>query len=127
MSSLRPPSLVPVALASALALALVGCGDKAPPEAMPAAEVPKVLDNAFGKASAEDKALAMAAQQAIQKDEQTVALEMLEALSRKAELTPEQREAAARSALSVRSKLLDAASKGDQAAKDYLEEQRARK
>ena len=123
----RPARRLALALALSLASARVGCGDKAPPEPMPAAEVPKALNDAFGKASAEDQALAKAAQQAVQKDEQTVALELLEALSRKAELTPEQREIAARSALSVRSKLLDAANKGDKAAQDYLEEQRARK
>ncbi|MEI6340686.1 MAG: hypothetical protein WCR07_01920 [Verrucomicrobiota bacterium] len=121
-------SLVPSpALVVVLALVLVGCGDPAPPKTMPAAEVPKALNDAFAKGSTEDKALASAAQQAIQKDEQTVALELLEALARKAELTPEQREIAARSALSVRSKLLDAASKGDKSAQDYLEQQRARK
>jgi predicted small lipoprotein YifL len=122
-----PHRALRLALALSLATALAGCGDKAPPEPMPAAEVPKALNDAFGKASAEDQSLAKAAQQAVQKDEQAVALELLQALANKADLTPEQREIAARSALSVRSKLLDAANKGDKAAQDYLEQQRARK
>lgn len=122
-----PHRALRLALALSLATALAGCGVKAPPEPMPAAEVPKALNDAFGKASAEDQSLAKAAQQAVQKDEQAVALELLQALANKADLTPEQREIAARSALSVRSKLLDAANKGDKAAQDYLEQQRARK
>lgn len=122
-----PPPALRLGLSLSLAAALFGCGDKAPPEPMPAAEVPKALNDAFGKASAEDQSLAKAAQQAVQKDEQAVALELLQALANKADLTPEQRDIAARSALSVRSKLLDAANKGDKAAQEYLEQQRARK
>lgn len=108
-------------------LLLVGCGEKPAPEPIATTEVPKTLDTAFSGASAEAKAAAKAATEALQKDEQSMALEALEALSRKTDLTPEQRDAAAKAALSVRAGILDAANKGDAAAKAYLDEQRARK
>jgi hypothetical protein len=130
--SLRSPASAAVrlraaALASVIAtgLFLAGCGDGSAPKPVSADEVPKVLDKAFGKASSENQALAKAAKDAMQKDEQTVALEMLEALSRKPELTFEERAAAAVAALSVRAKLMEAASKGDKAARDYLDHQNA--
>ena len=109
------------------ALLLTGCGDKPAPEPISTAEVPKTLDAAFNSASAETKAAAAAAKDALQKDEQSLALEALEALARKSDLTPEQRDAAGKAALSVRAGILDAANKGDAAAKAFIEEQRARK
>jgi hypothetical protein len=109
------------------ALLLTGCGDKPAPEPISTAEVPKTLDAAFKSASAETKAAAAAAKDALQKDEQSLALEALEALARKSDLTPEQRDAAGKAALSVRAGILDAANKGDAAAKAFIEEQRARK
>jgi hypothetical protein len=109
------------------ALLLTGCGDKPAPEPISTAEVPKTLDAAFNSASAETKAAAAAAKEALQKDEQSLALEALEALARKSDLTPEQRDAAGKAALSVRAGILDAANKGDAAAKAFIEEQRARK
>lgn len=121
----RPQAIALTLLCAALLLP--GCGDKPAPEPISAAEVPKTLDTAFSGASAEAKAAAKAASDALQKDEQSMALEALEALSRKTDLTPEQREAAAKAALSVRAGILDAANKGDAAAKAYLDEQRARK
>ncbi len=104
-----------------------GCGDKPAPEPISAAEVPKTLDNAFNTASPEARAAAKAAAEALQKDEQSMALDALEALAQKTDLTPEQREAAAKAAVSVRAGIVDAAAKGDAAAQAYLEEQRARK
>ena len=109
------------------ALLLTGCGDKPAPEPISTAEVPKTLDAAFNSASSETKAAAAAAKEALQKDEQSLALEALEALARKSDLTPEQRDAAGKAALSVRAGILDAANKGDAAAKAFIEEQRARK
>ena len=109
------------------ALLLTGCGDKPAPDPISTAEVPKTLDAAFNSASAETKAAAAAAKEALQKDEQSLALEALEALARKSDLTPEQRDAAGKAALSVRAGILDAANKGDAAAKAFIEEQRARK
>lgn len=117
-----------VLLGSCLALALLaGCREQPAPEPISAAEVPKTLDTAFSGASAEAKAAAKAAAEALQKDEQSMALEALEALSRKTDLTPEQREAAAKAANSVRAGIVEAANKGDAAAQAFLEEQRARK
>ncbi len=120
LSALLPATLVAACL-------FTGCGDKPAPEPIATTEVPKTLDSAFNSASAETKAAAAAAKEALQKDEQSLALEALEALARKSDLTPEQREAAGKAALSVRAGILDAANKGDAAAKAYLEEQRARK
>lgn len=120
LSTLLPATLVAACL-------LTGCGDKPAPEPISTAEVPKTLDSAFNSASPEAKAAAAAAREALQKDEQSLALEALEALSRKSDLTPEQRDAAGKAALSVRAGILDAANKGDAAAKAFLEEQRARK
>jgi hypothetical protein len=117
-------SLAAVALCAAT---LCGCGDKPAPEPISAAEVPKTLDTAFNGASPEARAAAKAAAEALQKDEQSMALDALEALARKTDLTPEQRDAAAKAAVSVRAGIVDAASKGDAAAQAYLEEQRARK
>lgn len=122
---IRPSTAFAATLVSALLL--TGCGDKPAPEPISTAEVPKTLDAAFNSASAETKAAAAAAKEALQKDEQSLALEALEALARKSDLTPEQRDAAGKAALSVRAGILDAANKGDAAAKAFLEEQRARK
>lgn len=115
------------AVVALCATALCGCGDKPAPEPIATAEVPKTLDNAFKSASADDRAAAKAAAEALQKDEQSMALDALEALARKPDLTPEQREAAAKAALSVRAGIVDAANKGDAAAQAFLEQQRARK
>lgn len=125
MMNRRFSALLPVTLVTACLL--TGCGDKPAPEPIATTEVPKTLDTAFTSASAETKAAAAAAKEALQKDEQSLALEALEALARKSDLTPEQRDAAGKAALSVRAGILDAANKGDAAAKAYLEEQRARK
>jgi hypothetical protein len=116
-----------LAAAALCAATLCGCGDKPAPEPISAAEVPKTLDSAFSSASPEARDAAKAAAEALQKDEQSMALEALEALSRKTDLTPEQRDAAAKAAISVRAGIVDAAAKGDAAAQAYLEEQRARK
>jgi len=115
------------AVVALCAATLCGCGDKPAPEPISAAEVPKTLDSAFNSASPEARAAAKAAAEALQKDEQSMALDALEALARKTDLTPEQREAAAKAAVSVRAGIVDAAAKGDAAAQAYLEEQRARK
>ncbi len=116
-----------LAAAALCAAAFCGCGEKPAPEPISAAEVPKTLDTAFNGAPPEARAAAKAAAEALQKDEQSMALDALEALARKTDLTPEQREAAAKAAVSVRAGIVDAAAKGDAAAQAYLEEQRARK
>jgi hypothetical protein len=110
-----------------LASALVGCSEPPPPAPIPAAEIPKTLEGAFSKASPEMRGVMTEATKALEGGEQSVALENLEALSRQPDLTPEQREAASRAALTVRGSILEAAKKGDAGAQAYLEQQRARK
>ena len=125
------PSVRRVGFSAVCGLALVtgisGCGEPPPPTPIPAAEIPKTLDSTFSSASPAMKEAMGSAKRALEGGEQSVALESLEELSRQPELTPEQRDAAARAALTVRGSILEAASKGDEAAKAYLEQQRARK
>jgi|LauGreDrversion4_2_1035121.scaffolds.fasta_scaffold345080_2 hypothetical protein len=106
---------------------MTGCGEPPPPEPIPTAEIPKTLEAAFSKASPEMRGVMADATKALEGGEQSVALENLEALSRQPDLTPEQRDAASRAALTVRGSILEAAKKGDPGAQSYLEEQRARK
>jgi len=113
-------------LLAALAI-LPGCGDKAPPEPIAVNEVPGTVSSAFNTASPEARAAAKEAVEALQKDEQSMALDALEALARKSDLTPEQREAATKAAVSVRAGIVEAAAKGDAAAQAFLEAQRSRK
>ena len=104
-----------------------GCGEPPPPTPIPTAEIPKTLESTFSSASPAMKEAMGTATRALEGGDQSVALESLEELSRQPDLTPEQRDAAARAALTVRGSILEAASKGDEAAKAYLEQQRARK
>ena len=110
-----------------LVMGISGCGDPPPPTPIPAAEIPKTLESSFASASPAMKEAMGSAKRALEGGEQSVALESLEELSRQPDLTPEQRDAAARAALTVRGGILEAARKGDEAAKAYLEQQRARK
>ncbi|MBM3903433.1 MAG: hypothetical protein FJ379_15305 [Verrucomicrobia bacterium] len=116
-----------VACGLALWMGTSGCGEPPPPTPIPAAEIPKTLENTFSSASPAMKEAMGTAARALEGGDQSVALESLEELSRQPDLTPEQRDAAARAALTVRGSILEAASKGDEAAKAYLEQQRARK
>lgn len=108
-------------------IGMSGCGEPPPPTPIPAAEIPKTLETTFSSASPAMKEAMGTATRALEGGDQSVALESLEELSRQPDLTPEQRDAAARAALTVRGSILEAASKGDEAAKAYLEQQRARK
>lgn len=116
----------PVVLAVVLAALAVGC-HKEPPAPMAAEQVPAALESAFKGANATTKAEADAAAAAVKNDEQGMAVEALERLSRQPDLTPEQREAVTRASIGARKKILDAAAAGDKAAKEFLEQQAARK
>ncbi len=130
-SSLSMPKALRLGSFAACGMALLmgtsGCGEPPPPTPIPAAEIPKTLESTFSSASPAMKEAMGTATRALEGGDQSVALESLEELSRQPDLTPEQRDAAARAALTVRGSILEAASKGDEAAKAYLEQQRARK
>jgi len=114
------------ACALALVVAFAGCR-KDPPAPLPADQIPAALGAAFKGADAATRAEADAAAAAVRNDEQAQSMETLERLSRRPDLSPEQREATTRAAMGVRRKILDAAAAGDQAAKDFLQQQAARK
>lgn len=122
----RFPKFLP-SVAFAALLAGAGCGRKEAPAPMAVEQVPQTLQGAFDKAGGQAKAAADEAMEAMKNDQQAVALDVLEKLAMQAELSAEQREAAARSALAVRQKILDDAANGNAAAKEFLEQQRARK
>jgi len=125
--STRLPGVQTLAVLVGASLLVSGCSEPPPPEPIPSAEIPKTLEGAFSKASPEMRGVMNDATKALEGGEQSVALENLEALSRQPELTPEQRDAASRAALTVRGSILEAAKKGDAGAQAYLEQQRARK
>lgn len=114
-------------LSLAALLSAAGCGRQEAPAPMAVEAVPQTLQGAFDKSGGAAKAAADQALEAMKNDQQAVALDVLEKLAMQAELTAEQREAAARSAIAVRQQILEAAAKGDAAAKEFLEQQRARK
>ncbi len=130
MRHASPPNMIsrilPLLLLGAVCV-LPGCKEAQPPEPIASSEVPATVNNAFDSASPEVRAAAQEAVAALQKDEQSMALEALEALARKGELTPEQREAATKAAVSVRAGIVEAAAQGDAAAQAFLEAQRSRK
>ncbi len=125
--SIFPVSRRWVTLSLALAALAVGCHRNEPPAPIASDQIPQALQTAFQQAGAPQKAEADAAAAALKNDEQGQALEALERLSRQPGLTPEQREAATRSAISVRQKIIAAAAAGDRAAKEFLEQQAASK
>lgn len=111
----------------AAAATFTGCKEQEPPPPPAISDVPKNLDGAFATANPESRAAVKSAMDALKNDEQANAIEALEALTKRSDLTPEQRQAAAVSALAVRQQIMEAANKGDEAAKAFLEQQRARK
>ncbi len=116
-------------LASSVLALLSGCSrdEVPPPQAVPIAEVPKTLDEAFKNANAESRTVASLVNSALQAQDDPRAFVELQALCADPNLTPEQREAASKAMVSVNAKLLESAANGDQRATEVLNMHRARK
>jgi hypothetical protein len=113
---------------SALALLfLAGCGEtaKSPPP-LPIDQVPQVLESAFKNAPAEAGAAASEAISAVREDA-SGALDELQELSIRPDLSDEQRMAASRAMAAYLQKLRETAEKGDKKAEDALQQYRATK
>jgi len=113
---------------SALALLfLAGCEEtaKSPPP-LPIEQVPQVLESAFKNAPAEAGAAASEAISAVREDA-SGALDELQELSIRPDLSDEQRMAASRAMAAYLQKLRETAEKGDKKAEDALQQYRATK
>ncbi len=113
--------------AIACLLMAVGCGEKKAAEPLAVEQVPNAVENAFKEAPPEVKNSANEVIAAVQGKDEPKALVDLQNLSARSDLTPEQREAANRSIISLNQKLSEAAAQGDQRAAQALEVYRARK
>ena len=107
-------------------LLTASCGQNEPPPPMPVEQVPATVENAFKEANPELKGSAGEIVTAIQGKDEPKALLDLQALFARPDLTPEQREAANRSMISLNQKLRTAAEQGDQRAAEALQVYRAR-
>lgn len=116
------------ALICALGLALVaapGCKRHSPPPtALPAAELPAALENAFVKAPAEVKELASQTVSAVQSQDYAKAFQTLQTLSARPGLTKEQLNVTSRAMLTVTELLQAAQTKGDAKAAQTLKNYR---
>lgn len=116
------------ALATIAAAGLsLGCGRDANPPPLSSEEVPAAVEGAFKDANADLQNSAKEVVSAIQGKDEGKALIDLQTLFSRPDLTPDQREAAARSMNSLNEKLRTAASQGDQRAAEALQIYRARK
>lgn len=104
-----------------------GCSRNQAPAPLPADQAPSVVENAFKEADPQVKTAATEVVEALQRKDNIKAFFELQDLSSRSDLTPEQREAASRSMLSVNEQLRAAASQGDQQAAEALQVYRARK
>jgi hypothetical protein len=105
-----------------------GCSQKAPDAvvATPQETVP-ALETAFNGAPAEMKRQALEAVGELQTQNDPAAFVRLESLSRRPELTAEQRKAAVASWMAVNQRLRESAANGNSAAQQLLEKYRASK
>jgi hypothetical protein len=104
-----------------------GCSRNRAPAPLPADQAPAVVEKAFKEADPQVKTAATEVVEALQRKDHIKAFFELQDLSSRSDLTPEQREAASRSMLSVNEQLRSAASQGDQQAAEALQAYRARK
>lgn len=123
--SRNTPALAAMALA---ALGLVGCGsgEVKPMETLTAEEAPKKIGEVFAGAPADARRAATELADSIQ-SQPADAFFGFQALSYRSDLTPEQSQVVAQAMLTAREKLAAAAANGDDAARQALEQQAARK
>jgi hypothetical protein len=108
-------------------LAFVACSKNEPPKALAAEQVPGAVETAFKDAPAEAKTAAKEVVESLQGKDEVKAFFELQNLSSRSDLTPEQRQTAARSMLSVNERLRAAGANGDQRAADALQSYRSSK
>ncbi len=125
----RIPSLRLAAALAAAAFVTVGCKRESapPPQTMNFDQVAPTLEQQMSGVAGDTKAQVDGAMNAIKDGNDPAALVQLESLAESGDLTPEQRRAAAESAMAVRTKLLEKATQGDSDAAAFLQMQRARK
>jgi hypothetical protein len=104
----------------ALALA-AGCSRNEAPKALSADQVPAAVESAFKEAPPEAKTTAAEVVSSLQGKDDVKAFFDLQALSGRNDLSPEQRQVAARSMLSMNERLRAAAAQGDQRAAQALQ------
>lgn len=107
--------------------AAVGCGGGKDPEVLSVEQVPAAVEDAFKNASPEVKESVEGVVAAVKGKDESKALLDLQEIFARPDLSPEQREAANRSMISLNQKLRTAAEQGDQRAAQALEVYRARK
>jgi hypothetical protein len=115
-----------LAVLSAL-LVSPGCRQAHGPEAIPVEEVPAAVSHAFDQAAPEVKNAANQVISSIQTKDEAKAFLELHVLASRPDLTPEQREAASRSILSLNERLRAAAEEGDNRAAEALQIYRSSK
>jgi hypothetical protein len=116
-----------LALCTSALMLTSACSKNVAPEALPAEQVSTAVESAFKDASGEAKDSATAIVESLQAQDNVRAFLELQALSSRPDLTTSQRDAAARSMLSMNERLRDAAAQGDQKAADALQAYRALK
>lgn len=121
------PNTYHCAMIGLVALALAGCdqNSKAPPS-LPVNQIPQALESAFKETNSESGEVAMEVISAMRSDE-PVALESLQELSIRPDLSEEQRSAASRAMSAYLQKMRESAEKGDKKAEDALQRYRATK
>lgn len=109
-------------------LLAVGCSKEvAPPKPIALEQAPSSLQEAFKGANSDLKRLVDAAVGSLGTKDYTKALFALQTLAARSDLTPQQRQLAARSTLAVNQALSDQANSGDQQAQQVLQFQRTTK
>jgi hypothetical protein len=115
-------------LAACCALALAaGCDRYEAPKPLAAEQVPAAVENAFKDATPEVKSSAAEVVNSIQGKDEVKAFFELQNLTSRNDLTPEQREVASHSMLSMNERLRAAAAQGDQRAAQALQAFRSSK
>jgi len=109
-----------------LGILCLGCHKQNADKPLPVSDIPQTIESAFKKADPEVSNVVQEVVTTVSAD-QVQALEDLQTLSSRPNLTPEQRKAADRSFYSVLSQVQQAADRGDAKAKEAMQKYRATK